>query len=243
MTVVDKRVVVVTGASSGIGRQVAYDLARLDYAVVLNGYHSPARLESVSGRISLEGGCAYTVVADVGDPGQCRSLVAQAHGRYGRLDALVACAGIPMHDEPQEQDFTAYAAPKLYGLSALIESALEAGVCSVVAVSSVPFGNPLSGAVQAGVRELVRQYAGRYACKGVRVNSVSPGWTLTRMTMDNFSTEERALAAGSAPLIGRLLEPAEVSSVITFLLGHPGITGQDIVVDGGYSFGARSAQT
>jgi len=250
-------VAVITGAGSGIGKACALRFARDGVRVLISDIDSDA-LRTVSRQITGEGGQCLCVTADVADFGACERTAQQALATWGRIDMLVANAGVQIGGsllEASEHDWDTILAVNLKGVAysckAVIPAMTEQGCGSIVIVSSV---NALVGSAgmaiydmsKAGVLALMRSLATQYGARGIRVNAVCPGNTLTDFHLDKMAKKGvsadqiREMTRGYA-LLGRIAEPLEIANAIYFLASEQAsfITGHTLAVDGGYSITGR----
>ena len=242
------RVVLVTGATSGIGRCCARRLAEEGAKVVAAGRRRD-RLDRLVEEVRAAGGEALGVPGDVRDEATCRSWVAAAAGRFGGLDGLVNAAGVMVGGglldlEPAEWDRmmdTNLRAMYLLTRAAAPELIKRRG--AVVNLSSVagprPYANLMGYVVsKAGVDAFTRCAALDLAPHGVRVNALNPGVVVTELqTALNAVPDYPAFlerSKGTHPL-GRVGQPEEIAALVLFLLGEEAswITGATIPVDGG----------
>lgn len=239
------KVVVVTGAGSGIGEGTARRFAAEGAMVVLCG-RTEAKLRRVAADLDPE----RTLVqpADVSEQAQAEALVAATLGRFGRLDVLVNNAGTVVTGpllELEPEAWRRVMATDLDGVyfctRAALPHLLEAKG-SIVNVSSVSgtggdWNMSAYNAAKGAVTNLTRSLAMELGGKGVRVNAVNPSFTLTDMTRD--MAEDEALVASFRERIplGRPGEPADVADVIAFLASEDArfVTGVNLPVDGGLS--------
>lgn len=248
-----KKVVLITGAGIGIGRATALAFAAAGYHVVITDILD-AEGSAVVEAIREKGGTADFHRLDVTDTAQAQSVVSEAEARLGRLDVVVANAGIAhrvplasLSDEKWDHTFDV----DLKGIFRVVRAALPGMVArksgAVVALSSimgVAYGwdeHVHYSAAKSGVVGLVRGLAVELARSGVRVNGVAPGYIRTAqlLSKEHSLGPEGAEAAASFIPMGRLGEPEDIADVILFL-ASPGaryITGQVIVVDGGLLVG------
>jgi NAD(P)-dependent dehydrogenase (short-subunit alcohol dehydrogenase family) len=239
------RVVLITGASSGLGVQMAHAAARAGANVVLAARRRD-RLDAVARGIPH----ADAVEADVAIGDDRRRLVDIALERHGRIDGLVNNAGIS-HTGPAlrqtAQDFARVLEVNLvapFELSCLAATAMRStgggsivNVASVMAVRSVdPFPDAAYVASKAGLLGLTRELASQWGRHGVRVNALAPGFFASEMTQGFLGTPEGPpdWLVGQTPLT-RAGEPGELDEPLLFLLGSGSsfVTGQVLVVDGG----------
>lgn len=234
------RVVLVTGAASGIGRATVQALAAAGGTVVATDL-CPAEM------IELPSGDHLVLSLDVTDESAVERAIERTIGRYGRLDGVVACAGIVCNGPAHRVDRAAWErgiAVHLTGAFLTCKYALTpmmaARTGAIVLVSSIYgmtgcAGNTPYNVAKGGVLQLMRSLAADYASYGIRVNAVSPGYIETPMTAS--LTGETRDAFIRMHLLGRPGTPGEVASAIVFLLSDAAsfITGVNLPVDGGFS--------
>jgi len=240
------RTVLVTGAASGIGRAVALGLAAAGARVAcVDLVGADETTEAVSGA----GGDAIAVTADVCDSKSIGRAVQEAENRLGALTDAVNCAGVSGSGAATEMtpaEWRRVLAVNLDGvfLSCQAEgrAMLAHGRGAIVNIASMSGTIVNRGVLQAhynaskaAVVHLTKCLAVEWAARGVRVNSVSPGYTATPMTAGN-SAEVLARFAAETPL-GRLAQPAEIVGPVVFLLSDAAsfCTGADLLVDGGFT--------
>ena len=238
---------IVTGAASGIGKAVALALAGEGANVVVSDLQLDAA-QPVVKTITSRGGSALAVAGNVAQAGDVEATVAAAVARYGALHMAFNNAGIggPL-GLVADIDIQAYLTlmevnlhSVFYGLHYQIPAMLKAGGGSIVNNSSVlglvgdANAVPYAAAKHAVVG-LTRSAALGYADKGVRINSVHPGYIDTPLLQDLPKATYDALV-GLHPM-GRLGTPDEVAAVVLFLLSDQAsfITGAQYVVDGAYT--------
>ncbi|HEX4036020.1 MAG TPA: SDR family NAD(P)-dependent oxidoreductase [Solirubrobacteraceae bacterium] len=252
MAGVEGRVALVTGAASGIGASAARLLAR-DGAAVSVCDVDLAGAESVAREIEAAGGSAVAHALDIGSAAQTEAVVAATVARWGRLDAVAACAGVVRHGkapEFAESDWDYVIDTNLKGLfltaKYTIPALASSGGGSIVTVSSVNAVAssrmiPAYAASKGGIVSLTRTLALDHAVDGIRVNCILPGSVDTAMLRASakrrFPDDPQAAIAGwgdKHPL-GRVLTADEVAHAIVFLssAGASGITGATLAVDGG----------
>ena len=252
------KVALVTGAGAGIGKACAIYFAQHGYRVALADLDE-SRIHTVGKMLASGGAETLALRLDVSDQGACQAAAAQVVATWGRIDVLVANAGVQIKggilDTPGE-DWDRILAVNLNGAAwscgAVIPAMLEQGSGSIVIVSSVNAIVGTTGMVaydmsKAAVLGLTRTLATEYGVRGIRVNAVCPGNTLTDFHLDNLarkgiSAEQvREMTRGYA-LLGRIAEPNEIANAIGFLAGDQAsfITGQALVVDGGFSVTGRA---
>jgi 3-oxoacyl-[acyl-carrier protein] reductase len=238
------KVVIVTGASRGIGRATAERLARDGASVVINYAVSGEEAKAVVEAIEARGGKAISLQADIARLEDIARLFREVVGRMGRLDILVANAGYACFKplaEITEEDFDRTYALNAKGTYFCLKEALrhmvDGGriVCisTIGTVLNVPGGTCYFGS-KAAVEQFCRTLAKEVAPRGITVNVVSPGFTETAMLLANMDADARQNLIEATPL-NRLGQPEEIAEVIAFLVSEPArwITRQNIAADGG----------
>jgi 3-oxoacyl-[acyl-carrier protein] reductase len=250
----ERRTILITGASSGIGAATARLLAgpstRLHLLARARDDAGRARLEAVAQECDRRGALVETIALDLADT----AAIAGVRERVGdRLDGLVSNAGYavkaPFEEITPEELLRSFAlgAMAFHALVAALRPALEnAQAASIVAVSSfvahrfvkvAPFGT--TAAAKAGLEALVRSAAAEFAPRGIRVNAVAPGFVEKDDPGNSAMSEEAWRAAVAQIPLGRLGRPDDIAQVIAFLLDRRAayLTGQVIHVDGGLTLG------
>jgi len=219
------RVVLVTGASRGIGAATAKLLAAHGASVAVNYFHSGAEAAEVVTAIEKAGGRAMAVHADVREQAEVEAMVARVVEVLGPVDTLVANASIQFPVVPfTEYPWEAFQA-KLVGelgaaffcCRAVAPSMIERGKGCIVAISSGLSRHPGVGfcahsAAKSGLDAFVRALALELGPHGIRVNTVSPGLTLTDATA--FLPQEAKDASARATPLGRNAEPEDVAGAV-----------------------------
>ena len=245
----DQKTAIVTGAGSGIGRQVALGLAREGAKVVL-GDLSLERAQAVAKEISAMDGTALPVQVDVADAERVRAMVAVAIEEFGQIDILISNAGwdkvMPFLDTDEELWDRVIAINYRGHLActhAVVPHMVEAGSGKVVLLASDAGRVGSSGeAIYSGAKGAViafsKALARETARQGINVNCVAPGLTDTPMLTNVSEGNEKLMAAiiRSIPL-GRVGTPEEVARAVLFLASSDAdyITGQTLSVNGGLS--------
>lgn len=239
------KIALVTGASRGIGRQIALTLASRGATVIVNYNGSAAKAQEVVEAIEAAGGKAQAIQCDVSDYEKCGELMTQIVKTYGRLDILVNNAGITRDNllmKMSEEDFDAVIRTNLKGVFNCIKhisrQMLKQRAGRIVNISSVSgvLGNAGQAnycAAKAGVIGLTKSAARELASRGITVNAVAPGFIHTDMT-DVLSDSVKAAAAEQIPM-KHFGETEDVAEAVAFLASDAAkyITGQVLSVDGG----------
>jgi 3-oxoacyl-[acyl-carrier protein] reductase len=241
----DGRIALITGASRGIGRATALELASAGAAIGVNYRSDVAGAEAVVGEIQAAGGKALALQADVADAEAAHALVARCEDELGEIDALVCNAGITRDNLIARigvQDFDDVIATNLGGAFHVCQAAsrrmMRRRRGSIVTMSSIVgihgnAGQTNYSASKAGLIGLTKSLAKEIGSRGVRVNCIAPGYISTELT-DVLPENAREALLGSTPL-GRLGEPEDVARCVRFLVSDASgfVTGAVLAVDGG----------
>jgi glucose 1-dehydrogenase len=242
------KVVVVTGASSGIGRSIAHAFAREGAAVAVNYARDAEGAESTVKEIEDGGGRAIAVQADVSKPEDIKALVERTVKELGRLDVMVNNAGVehkmPFLDTPLEiwEEVLAVnlTGPWLGCQEAARQMVNQGGSGRIINVSSVhedlamPTNSPYCAA-KGGLRMLTRTIAVELAPHGITVNNVAPGAVETPMDASLEANEDQMEELLSEIPLGRMGQPEEVAALAVYLASDAAsyVTGSTFVIDGG----------
>ena len=239
------KVAIVTGASRGIGRQIAMTLAQEGAYVIVNYNGSKEAAEAVVETIKAAGGQAEIWQCSVADFVAVEEMIKSIHKKFGHIDVLVTNAGITKDNllmKMKEEEFDAVIDTNLKGsfntMRHIARYMLKQKSGSIVNISSVSgiLGNPGQMnycASKAGVIGMTKSMARELASRGIRVNAVAPGFIETEM-LDQMT--DAAKEAGKAQIpFGRYGKTEEIANTVAFLASEKAsyITGQVICVDGG----------
>ena len=223
------RVVLVTGSSRGIGAEVAVKAAAEGAVVAIHYQRSAEAAEQTLARVRDAGGEGATFAADIADGPQAEALVHAAIERFGRIDGLVNNAGRTLvgpflEIEPAQWDevIATDLSAAFHTCRAALPSMVERGRGSIVNIASRLGQMGIAetaaySAAKAGLIGLTRALAREFGPRGVRVNAVAPGVTVTEMTTDLVDSEEGRRRLRDMPL-GRFGRADEVADSVIFLL-------------------------
>ncbi len=235
----------VTGASRGIGRATAIELAKAGAKVAVNYAGNRVAAEEVVAQIEAAGGQAFMVQADVGDAAAVDAMVKAVVERFGKIDILVNNAGITRDNlimRMKEEDWDAVIHTNLKGIfnctKVVTKLMMKQRYGRIVNMTSVVgvmgnAGQSNYAAAKAGVIGFTKSMAKELASRNITVNAVAPGYITTDMTAD-LPEQAKTDLQSQIPL-QRLGNPADVASAVLFLVspGADYITGQTLHVDGG----------
>lgn len=247
--------IVVTGGGSGIGRCTAHELSSLGANIVLVG-RKIEKLESVASEIVEDGGTVSCHAFDIRDEQAVKEHVSEIVRNHGRIHGLVNNAGgqfpAPLINISRN-GFEAVVRTNLVGgflmaKEVFVQSMSQHGGAIVNMLAVMWNGMPImghSGAARAGMENLTKTAAVEWACQGVRVNAVAPGYTISS-GMDTYDAEfQKNFPAFSRSIpLQRMGTESEISGAICFLLSDAAayITGTSICIDGGSLLGTAMYQ-
>jgi 3-oxoacyl-[acyl-carrier protein] reductase len=242
------KVAIVTGASKGIGAEIAKELAGEGASVVVNYASSKEGADRIVAAIVGHGGRAVAVQADVAKQADIRRLFSETNKAFGKLDILVNNAGV--YDFLPLENVTSEHFHKMFDLNVLglILASQEAvkhfgpeggsivNVSSVAATSAPPFASVYS-ATKAAVDAVTRSLAKELGSRHIRVNSINPGMVETEGVHAAGLAEGdfRKQAEAHTPL-GRIGQPQDIAPTVVFLASSAAgwITGETLYVSGGF---------
>jgi len=248
MGLLQGKVVLVTGASAGIGKAAAIEAARQGADVAINFHRDQAGADDCVAQIEALGRRGIAIKGDVAEPATAKDFVSRATDALGGIDGFVNNAGIcPFHaflDMPVET-FERTMRVNLHGAYFMVQAAANAMVeqgrgGAIVAVSSI---SALVGGeyqthytpTKAGVHSLMQSTAIALGRHGIRCNSVLPGTILTEINKDDLADQEKRDRMSARIPLGRLGQPEDLGGPIAFLLSDMAtyVTGAALLVDGG----------
>ncbi|MBD8677003.1 SDR family NAD(P)-dependent oxidoreductase [Sphingomonas sp. CFBP 13720] len=248
MKLLEGKTVLVTGASTGIGRAAAIGAAQHGANVVINYHSRDADADACIAAIEATGQRGLAIKGDVAEAATAADFVSKAVATFGRVDVMVSNAGIcPFHaflDMPPET-LERTLRVNLHGAYYMVQAAANAMVRqgdggAIVAVSSI---SALVGGeyqthytpTKAGVHSLMQSTAIALGKHGIRCNSVLPGTILTEINKDDLVDEAKRTSMEARVPLGRLGQPEDMVGPIIFLASDMAayVTGAALLVDGG----------
>ena len=244
------RVALVTGASSGIGREIALALAEAGAALVLVARRA-ARLADTQRQIEGSRGRAVAIDADLADRNALRAMCERAPSSFGAPDIVVNAAGVNLRrpiEEVGDADWDATMATNLsapfFIAQALAPAMIAKGwgriinIASLQSVRAFPMGAAY-GASKGGIAQLTRAQAEEWSRFGVNANAIAPGFFPTALTEPIVNDATRWQKMADSTFAGRNGELRDVRGTAVFLASRASdyVTGQIIFVDGGFSAG------
>ncbi|MGQ4664587.1 3-oxoacyl-[acyl-carrier-protein] reductase [Metabacillus halosaccharovorans] len=239
------KVALVTGASRGIGRAIALDLAKNGASIAVNYAGNEAKANEVVDEIKASGGQAIAIKADVSNGDEVQQMIKEVIKEFGQLDILVNNAGITRDNllmRMKDSEWDEVIDTNLKGVFLCTKAVTRQmmkqrngriiNITSVVGVSGNP-GQANYVAAKAGVIGLTKTTAKELASRNITVNAVAPGFITTDMT-DELNDDIKADLLKQIPLAA-LGEPSDIANAVTFLASEKSkyITGQTLHINGG----------
>lgn len=248
----DGRVALVTGASSGIGRELARGLARAGARVALSG-RAAERLDATRRAIVEAGGEAESFPAELGDLDAIAPLVEAVTARFGRIDILVNCAGMNQREPLAEVTPETYARIMAVNLrspyflsQAVLPGMVERGGGKIIHIGSLTTGYGIGnlsvyGLTKSAIGQLTRTMAVEYATRNVQVNCICPGWIETELTRPLWADPHRRGWILDRVPMKRPGKPADLVGIAVYLAAPASdfTTGQTFYIDGGFMAGGQ----
>lgn len=245
------KVALVTGGSKGIGEGISRRFAE-EGAIVIIASRKVEESQALADKLVAEGWRADAHRLDISSLDEWKTIVDYIIGKYGRIDVLannagVANTGAPMEDMDLDRDWHMLINCNLtgtfYGLYTVIPHMVKQGGGSIVNTSSYVASAAIGGvsgytAAKGGINTLTKAAAADYGKHGIRVNSVSPGATLTPAVEPLFETMPDIMQGLiDKSIVPRLGTPTDIGDAFVFLASDEAgyITGADLLVDGGYT--------
>lgn len=241
----DKKVALITGANTGIGKEIALTLANDGFTVIVNWLFNEEKAQEVKTEIESNGGKCELLYGDVSDFTKAEEMMEEAFKLNGRLDVLVNNAGITRDQlmlRMTEQEFDDVIRVNLKGtfncIKGISKRMLKQRFGKIINMSSVVgvmgnIGQCNYSASKAGVIGLTKSLAKEFASRNIQVNAIAPGFIESEMT-DKIPEKIREEMINTIPL-QRMGSPKDIADLVAFLASDKAnyITGQIIQVDGG----------
>ncbi len=244
MTKLNEKVALVTGASRGIGAEIALMLAKAGASVVVNYVQNQQAAEGVCKAIAKTGGKSVAIQADVGNPADVRQLFDASIVHFGNVDILVNNAGVLIFKKIAEftdDEFDQILDINLKGIfytlreaaGRLTDNGRIVNISSTVTRLMLPKYGPYA-ATKGAVEQLTRIFAREMGGRGITANTVSPGPVFTELFKAGKTEADIARMAAMSSL-GRIGEVDDIAQIVLFLVSDEArwITGQDIGANGG----------
>jgi 3-oxoacyl-[acyl-carrier protein] reductase len=240
------KVAIVTGASRGIGRQIALQLAQSGAKVVVNYSSNQGKADEVVKQIEQSGGEAVAIRANVGKISEVEALFSETLERFGRVDILVNNAGImetvmiaDVTEEMFDRNFEINVKGTYFACQQAMKHLAPGGTIinfsTSVAGAMLP-GYSVYAATKGAVEQLTRQLAKEFGPKDIIINCIAPGQVATELFL-NGKSEELVNSYRTMNAFGRLGEPVDIANAVDLLVSDKArwITGQTIRVNGGFN--------
>jgi 3-oxoacyl-[acyl-carrier protein] reductase len=246
-----QQVAIVTGGSHGIGRAISTHLAAQGVSICINYSAQPEPAEALVKELNAKGTSAIAVRADVSDPAQVQSLIAQAEAELGPPTILINNAGIGAPATLETYDEAALDQMRRVNVNGVINTvrAIIIGmkargygrivnIASNAAIGTALPGTTFYAAMKAEVLILTKRFALELGRAGITVNAVCPGWIITEMTRGAATEEEfstRVAEMQERTMVGRVGAPKDIAAAAAFLTSPEAsfTTAQVLTVDGG----------
>jgi 3-oxoacyl-[acyl-carrier protein] reductase len=240
-----EQVAIITGASRGIGKEIAEHLARLGITTVINYNTNKEEAQEVVKGIIFEGGKAMAIQADISNVNELANLFEKTIESYGKIDILVNNAGLMKNNSIEnvsEEEFDRHFNINVKGTYFACQQAMkhmeENGriINFSTSVTGVMFpAYSVYAASKGAVEQITRQLAKEFGVKGITINAIAPGPVKTELFLKDKS-EQQIEVLSKMNSFARLGEPDDIADIIELLVSDKShwITGQTIRVNGGF---------
>lgn len=244
----DGKTILVTGASSGIGRAFSVVAARLGASLILVARREK-RLQEVASAIEMLGGSVATISADLGVRADLRRAANEACNLLNGPDVLINAAGINLRrpasqvgDDDWNQTLELNVSASFFLAQALVPQMIAKGWGRIINIASLQsvraFPNSISyGTSKGAVLQMTRAMAEQWSCNGVLVNAIAPGFIPTELTQSIAQDPVMVNALAQKTMVGRVGSVTDMFGPLAFLASDAAtyVTGQTIFVDGGFT--------
>lgn len=244
----DNKIIIVTGASKGIGAGIAKELAMAGATVALCARNTE-QLNKLREEIVKEGGLAFVFPLDINSVDEIKQVFQKIYRQFGRIDVLINNAGLGFNHaalEVKEEDWDSMMNVNLKGLFFCSQQAgkymLEKGYGRIINMSSQASvvaikDHAVYCASKGGVNLLTKVMALEWASKGVTVNAISPTFTYTPGTAERLNNPEFLEGVLARIPVGKVAEIKDIAAAILYLTGPNSdmVTGSNLVIDGGWT--------
>lgn len=242
----EKKVVLITGASNGIGESMAREFAKKGYCVCLNYHKSKAKADKIINDLTSKGYHVIGLKADVTDINQVEKMIYEAVATFGHIDILINNAGISCNKillDTLTEDINQTISTNLIGTinvtKAILPHFISITKGKIINISSIwglygASGESIYSASKGGIISFTKSMASELAYNNINVNCIAPGVVDTDM-MKSYTKEELKNIKSEIPF-NRFAKPKEIADLAIFLASKNAdyITGQVIQIDGGY---------
>lgn len=242
---INNKVALITGASKGIGRKVAEQLASLGITTVVNYHSNEEEAQNVVKSIQFKGGKAVAIQANISKVSEIEKLFKQTIKAYGKIDILINNAGLMINNQIEnisEDEFDRQIAVNVKGTFFACQQAMKYMedngriINFSTSVTSAMFpAYSVYAASKGAVEQITRQLAKEFGAKGITINAIAPGPVKTELFMKG-KTEQQIEMLSKMNSFGRLGEPEDIADIIELLVSDKShwITGQTIKINGGF---------
>lgn len=247
----DGKAAFVTGGARGIGKSIAIALAEAGAAVAIVDMDLPES-EKTAEELKQMGAPTVALACDVTDPAQVKNMVNEVVKAFGKLDIAFCNAGICLNIPASEMTYEQWKKVTTVNLDGVFLTAQAAGrqmlkqgtggsIVNTASMSAhivnVPQPQCAYNASKAGVIQLTKSLAIEWAKEGIRVNSISPGYIGTELTLNSPNLQPLIAQWNQMAPLGRMGKPEELQAIAVYLAGDasPFTTGSDFVVDGAFT--------
>lgn len=245
------QVAIITGASRGIGKAIAINLAKEDATVIVNYVKQKKQAEKVVELIKKNGGTASIFQADVSNQKEVENMIQSVINKFNKIDILINNAGIMIHSNPlafSENEIENMVGINIKGVIHCIKSVAPEmikhksgkiiNISSIAGLGTASPGTTIYAATKGAINVLTKRFALEFGSYGINVNAIAPGLVKTDIIFNSIPSnkiEEFIKYCKESTMLKRVGDPQDIANTATFLASKESdfITGQVITVDGG----------